>query len=55
MIAVGVVSVLLVVVTAANWVGKRRAMRDADEAHRNLVDLVAEQADDRVISDNLNI
>ena len=29
MIAVGVVSVLLVVVTAANWVGKRRAMRDA--------------------------
>ena len=55
MIAVGAVSALLVIVIAANWVGKRRATRDADEAYRNLVELLAEQADDRAISDNLDI
>jgi hypothetical protein len=55
MIAMGAVSVLLAVVIAANWVGRRIAAKDADEAHRNLMELLAEQADDREISDNLDI
>jgi len=47
------------VVLLARWASARR--RDADEAHRNVLALLAEQADtqaradDRAIADNLDI
>jgi hypothetical protein len=52
------VAVLLVIacgVVALWWLCRYLARQDADEAHRNLARLLAEQADDRAIADNLDV
>ena len=55
MIPAIMLSVLLLLVLGISWLNHRAAAKDADEAHRNLAELLAEQAGDREISDNLDI
>ena len=45
----------LVVLVIMRTVGRAIDRADADEAQRELLALLAEQADSRIISDNLNV